>query len=162
MNWNQNRQYGFASGGNFCTPNVNYNVAPPSQQQYYTPQSYQMPTQPSMSGRVIQNINEVMPNDVKMDGSYSFFPVQDGSAIYVMRWSQDGSRIEQMRYIPEQQNISPETKSFEQVVVDRFDALEEMIRNQNRYHHSKKPFKNKEDNSNESVNTENNEPNGSK
>lgn len=160
MNWNQNKQYGFVPGS-VTQPIYNqqfgmqYGV--PAQQTYYQPQ-YQ--PKPIMNGRIVQNINEVVPDDVKMDGSCSFFPVQDGSAIFAMRWSQDGSRIEQVRYVPEQASSLPESKSFEQQIMERLDSLEEMIRNQ-RYH-GKKQFKNREESLNERVDTADNESNGSK
>lgn len=168
MNWNQNKQYGNYPGVS-TTPNYNQpfgaNYGAPAQQQqtyYYNPPQYQMPAQrPLMNGRIIRSLDEIVPDDVKMDGSCSFFPVQDGSAIFAMRWSQDGSRIEQVRYVPEQSADIPESKSFEQQIMERLDALEEMIKNQSRYH-GKKQFKNKEENLNERTDTENSNTNGSK
>lgn len=160
---NQNNQYGFAPNNQ---GRQTYQQQPMQQQNQMGWQNWQNPQQPvvpPLNGRIIQNPNDVVPNDVRMDGSCSFFPVQDGSEIYVMRWSQDGSRIERMRYIPENANVNPESKPFEQLVMERLDSLEAMIRNQNKnqYHNGKKQFK-KEESLNERVDTENNGTNGSK
>lgn len=166
MNWNQNKQFGFNPGQYNTQPNYNQpfamNYGAPAPQNYYqTSCPPQYPQRSFIEGRMVQNINEVVPNDVKMDGSCSFFPVNDGSAIFAMRWSQDGSRIEQVKYIPEQTNQNPEAKTFEQLVMERLDSLEDIIRNQNRYHNGKKQFK-KEESLNEPVDKNNNDQNGSK
>lgn len=58
--------------------------------------SYQKPV---ISGRIVDRIEDVTPNDVPMDGTSSIFPLKDDSAIFVKRWSSDGT-INTVKYIP--------------------------------------------------------------
>ena len=44
-----------------------------------------------IAGKFVNNINEVLPQDVPMDGSRSVFPTQDGSKIFVKHWNPDGT-----------------------------------------------------------------------
>lgn len=55
-------------------------------------QRYQQPepTQ-SISGRVVQAVETINPNEVPMDGSVAFFPKQDLTEIYVKGWNADGT-----------------------------------------------------------------------
>lgn len=154
---NQNRQNLYQPGifTGQTIPNQNQNFGWPQQQQQnpYFEQMRQSTPVFSMNGRIVQNVNDVVPDEVKMDGSCSFFPVLDGSAIYVMRWSKDGSIIEKARYVPENipQN-NQEQKSFEQMVMERLDQIEASIRNQNKSFRNKRPYKNnKEGMNNDTV-----------
>ena len=55
--------------------------------QYNPMASYQRYQQPEptqgISGRVVQAVETINPNEVPMDGSMAFFPKQDMSEIYV-------------------------------------------------------------------------------
>lgn len=44
-----------------------------------------------LSGKTIQAPENVMANDVPMDGSVAFFPMNDLSAIYAKSWNPDGT-----------------------------------------------------------------------
>ena len=63
--------------------------------QYNPMASYQRYQQPEptqgISGRVVQAIESINPNEVPMDGSVAFFPKQDMSEIYVKGWNADGT-----------------------------------------------------------------------
>lgn len=61
------------------------------------PNNYQR--QPQISGRMIGNISEVVPNEVPMDGSVSFFPQSDYSCIYAKKWNTDGT-IQTVKFVP--------------------------------------------------------------
>lgn len=162
MNFNQNRPYpnGYQYQQMTGIPQ-NYNPSfGMNYQPAYSP-TYSQPQRPQLNGRIVQNPTEVVPDEVKMDGSCSFFPINDGSGIYVMRWSQDGSRIEQVKYVPETPQTGQQSKTFEQLVMERLDSLDNLIRNQNRGFKNKKPF-NKEGLNNEHTDQTNNEPNDSK
>lgn len=84
-----------------------------------------------ITGRIIQNPNEVMPNEVPMNGTCSFFPMYDGSAIYVKCWSPDGSSIITQRFVSDGQNGNV-PKTPEQIIMDRLDNLERLIKTQNK------------------------------
>lgn len=63
--------------------------------QYNPMASYQRYQQPEpaqgISGRVVQAVETINPNEVPMDGSVAFFPKQDMSEIYVKGWNTDGT-----------------------------------------------------------------------
>lgn len=54
----------------------------------------------AMSGRVVSQEAEITPQEVPMDGSFSWFPMADGSAVIGKRWNSDGT-IQTVRYAPE-------------------------------------------------------------
>lgn len=55
---------------------------------------------PAMSGRVVSQEADITPQEVPMDGSFSWFPMADGSAVIGKRWNSDGT-IQTVRYAPE-------------------------------------------------------------
>ena len=66
---------------------------------YRTPNTAIQKT-PAMSGRVVSQEAEITPQEVPMDGSFSWFPMADGSAVIGKRWNSDGT-IQTVRYEPE-------------------------------------------------------------
>ena len=69
----------------------------------------------SIPGRLVNNLDEITPQEVPMDGSVSLFPQADYSAIYAKTWTKDGT-IATVKFIPEQPQMepqkSPQTESF--------------------------------------------------
>ncbi len=63
------------------TPPLNMPYAPPPMQ----PQPNQQPIAP-MPGRIVNSLEEILPNEVPMDGSRGVFPKADKSCIYVKYW----------------------------------------------------------------------------
>lgn len=127
--FNQNQQNGFMgpnnTGGMVFDPNPitrGMNVSMPMQQ-YYDPRQNPPKT---LTGRLVRGVEDIAPNEVPMDGSYGFFPVADGSAIYVSRWAPDGSRIEHLKFILDGAQTQNE-KSFEQQVLERLDKIEKTV-----------------------------------
>lgn len=63
--------------------------------QYNPMASYQRYQQPEptqgISGRVVQTVETINPNEVPMDGSVAFFPKQDLTEIYAKSWNADGT-----------------------------------------------------------------------
>ena len=63
--------------------------------QYNPMASYQRYQQPEptqgISGRVVQAVETINPNEVPMDGSVAFFPKQDMTEIYAKSWNADGT-----------------------------------------------------------------------
>ena len=86
-----------------------YNFNPYYQQQYqrqYNPQAYQFNPQaeqfqqpqttyrqpsPTLQGKSVDNIDVVKAMDIPLDGSISYFPIADGSAIVTKQLQQDGT-----------------------------------------------------------------------
>lgn len=76
----------------------------------------------------MSNPQEIRPNEVPMDGTAAFFPMNDYSAIYIKAWGADGN-IQTLRYIPEQVEQQPQGPSeFEQVMA-RLDSIEQSLNN---------------------------------
>lgn len=76
---------------------------PMAQTQYQNqqqPQPQPQQIQPSLIGKHINNLSEIKPIEIPMDGTATYFPTVDGSAIYLRYWDQDG-QIKGVRYIPE-------------------------------------------------------------
>ena len=54
----------------------------------------------SIPGRLVNNLDEITPQEVPMDGSVSLFPQNDYSAIYAKTWTKDGT-IATVKYVPQ-------------------------------------------------------------
>ena len=88
------------------------------------PQVPQMQQTPGMIGRVVGNQNEITASEVPMDG-VGYFPVSDGSAIYVKTWLGDG-RIQTIEYVPKEplESVSEASTGNYEAIMQRFDNLE--------------------------------------
>ena len=82
-------------------PNMTYNPNTSYAAYQYNPmQRFQQP-EPQISqmqpqflgiqGKVVQSESAIMANDVPMDGSVAFFPMQDMSAIVAKQWDANGT-----------------------------------------------------------------------
>lgn len=84
----------------------NWNMPYPN---YYQPAQFQYQQNPQMNqpqtvripiaGRMVGNVSEIVPNEVPMDGSVSFFPQSDYSCIYAKKWNTDGT-IQTVKFVP--------------------------------------------------------------
>lgn len=92
--------------------------------QYYAPQNYnqqnmqpQVNFQPkNLQGKQVDNIDVVKATEIPFDGSISYFPLTDGSAILTKQLMQDGtSRISVYKPVP-----------VEEVKEDRFVTKSEL------------------------------------
>lgn len=54
---------------------------------------------PMIAGRIVKSVDEVLPNEVPMNGSVAVFPTSDMSSIFVKGWNQDGT-ISTVRFAP--------------------------------------------------------------
>lgn len=78
----------------------------PQYQPQYQPQFQQQTQQvqrpvyqgQGIAGRTVQCESDIAPSEVPMDGSTSWFPLSDGSAVYSKRWNADGT-ITTLRYV---------------------------------------------------------------
>lgn len=71
---------------------TNYNPYMQAQQrtqEQYQPMQYNR--QPSLQGKTVDNIEVVKAIDIPLDGSVSYFPLADGTAIVSKRIKDDGS-----------------------------------------------------------------------
>lgn len=97
----------------------------PIMNQPMTPQPYIQPVQPTTAqvgllGKSVESMDVVKAMDIPLDGSISYFPLTDGSAIVTKQLQNDGtSKI--VVYKPEK-----EDKKSEQVFVT-FEQLQEEI-----------------------------------
>ena len=97
----------------------------------------QMPR--GINGKVVQSVEMITANDVPMDGSAAFFPMQDMSAILAKSWNADGT-IRTIVYEPrqgknQQKGNLPESENLKLCLSDevtvalmqRFDELSERL-----------------------------------
>lgn len=83
---------------NWNAPYPNYYQQPQFQYQQ-APQIMQNQNRIPIFGRMIGNVSEIVPNEVPMDGSVSFFPQSDYSCIYAKKWNTDGT-IQTIKFVP--------------------------------------------------------------
>ena len=82
--FNKNGQFSNQNQGQDMYPNNGYRNAWGNQNGFMTRPTYQV-----LPGRVVNNLDEITPQEVPMDGSVSLFPQQDYSAIYAKTWTKD-------------------------------------------------------------------------
>jgi len=70
-----------------------YQPQPMWQQQYpqQPQQIQQQPVQQGIQGRCVNSESDIAPSEVPMDGTLSWFPLADGSAVYAKKWNADGT-----------------------------------------------------------------------
>lgn len=146
---NQNNPF-YGSAGFTPMPGTSY-AAPQNGGYTTTSQIYQNPyvQQPnrfqSIPGRLVNNLDEITPQEVPMDGSVSLFPQNDYSAIYAKTWTKDGT-IATVKFVPEQPQMEPQKSPLEERldrIDQRFDKLEKMLSNRNKPY--RKPKQNKKE-----------------
>ena len=125
-------------------------------QQYYNDSSYRPNQQinypntyinriPTIPGRIVQSIDEVTPNEIPMDGNIGVFVKEDLSIIYIKRWTKDGT-IKTFEYpimtpvTEEQQNKEKEQENSLNLILQRFDKIENILQKKN---YSYNNYKNK-------------------
>lgn len=136
--------------------NMNYNIQPAYQQYGYNPyfqqpriqqpqiepvqnvNQFQQQLPSGINGRVVQSVEMITANDVPMDGSAAFFPMQDMSAILAKSWNADGT-IKTVIFKPINENVlqneiqNKENLKFDlsegtvAAFMDRFDELSERL-----------------------------------
>lgn len=82
--------------------------------------------QPGLRGRSVASENDIRPNDIVMDGGVSFFPKDDGQAIFVKWWGSNGL-IEGRVFVPAPDTTSDKVEgSNAEKKLD--DILERLVR----------------------------------
>lgn len=119
------------------TNNPYATVQPAYIQPYNNQQTQIMPS--GLRGRTVNTPDEITPQEVPMDGGYSFFPLSDGSAVYMKAWGQDG-KINTFKYIPEATELPVEsTPDTTTQIMERLDRIEGMLKNHNNHRNNQKP-----------------------
>ena len=99
-------------------------------QQY--PQQQSMFQQNNITGRFVQNAEQIGVNDVPMNGTYSIFPKNDMTEIYAKAWDGNGN-IQTLTYRLVQDDgteraevptVQEQLQSFRDEIMKRFDKLE--------------------------------------
>lgn len=93
------------------------------------------PQDPPFVGRFINQIEEVMPREVPMDGRVAIFPSQSLEEIYLKAWDRNGS-IKTFRYIldPMQSLNAPnqaQDSNMGSMILERLDQLEQKLSDTN-------------------------------
>lgn len=118
------------SYGNFPTTNTSIG----NQIQPYTNN-----LQPTMlPGRIVRSEREIGIQDVPMDGLVHLFPTEDYSCIYVKTWDNSGE-FRTFKFVQEDTPVSEleakviqyDQKEILDLVNDRFDGLERLIKRNN-------------------------------
>ena len=73
----------------YNNPYLNYNQQPQQTQQQFRQAQYK--PQSSLQGKVVDSLDVVKATDIPYDGSVSYFPLTDGTAIITKQLQQDGT-----------------------------------------------------------------------
>lgn len=94
-----------------------------SQQNQFMQQPVQQQPQ-GIVGKIVNDVSNVSPNDVPMDGSVAVFPKNDMTEIYCKQWTANGT-IQTIVYRPIQPENNAEATNTPQM---DFNALNEDVR----------------------------------
>ena len=115
---------------NYFNPYMNLNNPYQNYNNLYSSQNNLQQQVQSISGRVVNSFEEIVANDVPMDGRSALFPKNDLSEIQVRQWSADG-KIQVTTYKPilEQNESQANNVSInsENVKIDLSDASTEVF-----------------------------------
>lgn len=107
--YQQQNNFQYAPGYNAYQYNPWANV----QRMQEQPQIQQQP--PCINGKIVQDANSIVANDVPMDGSVALFPKSDLSEIYAKQWASDG-KISTVVFKPIQNACADNSSQNEQNV----------------------------------------------
>lgn len=115
------------------TGSMNYNQNY-GQQNAYQPFERTYNNRPSyIPGKIINSLNDIRPYHIPSNGDVAFFPASDYSCIFAKGWSQEGDRIDTVKYVPEKpaEQIKEQPQSEEAIMLQnilaRTQKLEEML-----------------------------------
>lgn len=66
-------------------------------------------SQQPVRGRIVKSFDDILPNEIPMDGEVSYFPLPDGSAIMGKMWTKDG-RLIPVKYVPEPEPVNQDVE----------------------------------------------------
>ena len=65
-----------------------------------------------ISGRIVNSADDILPNEVQMDGRNYYFPSFDGSCIYVKTWNKNG-KLDMVKYVLDTVEQTPKESQLE-------------------------------------------------
>ena len=65
-----------------------------------------------ISGRMVNSADDILPNEVQMDGRNYYFPSFDGSCIYVKAWNKNG-KLDMVKYVLDTVEQTPKESQLE-------------------------------------------------
>lgn len=78
----------------------------------------------SLPGKIVGGENDILPQDVPMNGTFSVFVQQDLQRVYVKKWEGDGN-IHGNTYVLEQQNVPDQNgASIDATLISILERLE--------------------------------------
>ena len=124
---------------NWNIPYPNYYQPNPIQYQQNPQMNQPQPVRIPIAGRMVGNVSEIVPNEVPMDGSVSFFPQSDYSCIYAKKWNTDGT-IQTVKFVPAVDSEKSQQTSMEDIrqfntdlandisnISDRLEKIEKLL-----------------------------------
>lgn len=86
-----------------------------------------IPTQNNLLGKIVDNVDVVKATDIPLDGSVSYFPLTDGSAIVTKKLGANGtSEIQVYKPVIEEQNVEQkEEKKY--ITIEDIEDLNKKI-----------------------------------
>ncbi len=92
---------------------------------------------PSMiRGRVVKDQSEILPNEIPMDGTISFFPKADGSEIYGKAWTSNGT-IQNFRFVKAEEIQNGNTMAMReqaaQQILDELNEIKKVLNNRQNF-----------------------------
>lgn len=108
----------------YSNPNqISYATAPAYGQTAFSPS-----LQTTLHGRVVPSETDILPNEVVMDGTVSFFPLQDGSEVIGKQWNSDGTiKTYVFKLLDDSERTDLDEPGMEETLLSRLDAIEEKL-----------------------------------
>ena len=85
---------------------------PMTAQQQNIQQTQPQPQIVQISGRMVNSADDILPNEVQMDGRNYYFPSFDGSCIYVKTWNKNG-KLDMVKYVLDTVEQAPKESQLE-------------------------------------------------
>lgn len=127
----QNPNYGNAWGAYYQQPQPTWN----NQQ---TPINNYVQQPSVIRGRVVKDQSEILPNEIPMDGTISFFPKADGSEIYGKAWTSNGT-IQNFRFVKAEEIQNGNTidnSTTSQQILEKLNKIESALMNRQNFKNS--------------------------
>lgn len=106
------------------------------------PTAMQTPLTPTgLSGKTVNSPQEILPQDVPMNGFTSYFPKADGSEIYAKCWNSNGTidtRVYILKPLEETQSNSQDIMSQ---ILSRLENIEKKVSYRPKYNNQRKEVK---------------------
>ena len=103
-------------------PYNNPTIQQQNMQQTYTPQPQVPMTIQGLQGKTVDSLDVVKAMDIPLDGSVSYFPLVDGSAIITKQLQQDGTS-KTIVYKPSEETPMGEQPKEQYVTIEKFNEV---------------------------------------